>query len=56
MKPLATLAFVLAPGLALAHEGAHMHPHGIEFGIGALLASFAMGGAVGAAVMAKVRR
>jgi len=54
MKRLATFALLLAPAAAFAHEGAHLHPHGLEFGIGALLLSFAAGGALGAVLMAKV--
>ena len=56
MKHLAVPALVLAPAAAFAHEGAHLHPHGLEFGIGALLLSFVVGGALGAAVMVKVRK
>lgn len=56
MKHLAILLPILAPAAAMAHEGAHLHPHGLEFGIGALLLSFVVGGAVGAVVMARVRK
>lgn len=56
MKHLAALAIILTPGLALAHEGAHLHPHGIEFGLGALVASFVLGGGLGALAMARVKK
>ncbi|WP_316013069.1 peptidase M23 [Roseobacter sp. HKCCA0434] len=36
MKKLAILAAIV-PGAALAHDGAHLHPHGYEgFALGAL--------------------
>ncbi|MBY6160460.1 peptidase M23 [Mameliella alba] len=37
MKTFATLALsVLAAGPALAHEGGHLHPHGLEGGLSLL--------------------
>lgn len=30
MRPFAILASTLIAGPALAHEGAHLHPHGID--------------------------
>lgn len=33
----ATMAFVASP--ALAHGGAHLHPHGIEFAVAGLAAA-----------------
>jgi hypothetical protein len=46
MKKLASVsAFALAGTPALAHSGAHMHPHSVEawsVGLGALLASAAL--------------
>ncbi|MGG7566035.1 peptidase M23 [Rhodovulum sp. DZ06] len=43
MKTLAaTAAAILSAAPALAHDGAHMHPHGAEAGPGAILASLAL--------------
>jgi len=41
-------AFLLLPGAALAHPGAHLHPHGAETPVGLLLAALAAAVAFGA--------
>ncbi len=41
------LAFLLLPGAALAHSGAHLHPHGAETPVGVLLVALAVAAAVG---------
>jgi len=46
MKPLLALAASLAATPALAHDGLHMHPHGIDAGALLLAASVAAGAAV----------
>ncbi|MDJ1007229.1 MAG: hypothetical protein QNJ13_05330 [Paracoccaceae bacterium] len=56
MTRFVLLVLTLTPGAALAHEGAHLHPHGIEFGLGALVASFVVGGALGALAVARVKK
>ena len=35
-------AFLLLPGAALAHPGAHLHPHGAETPVGLLLVALAV--------------
>jgi hypothetical protein len=40
-------AFLLLPGVALAHGGAHLHPHGAETPVGVLLAALAVAVVVG---------
>jgi hypothetical protein len=34
--------FLLLPGVALAHGGAHLHPHGAELPVGVLLVAVAV--------------
>ena len=51
MKYALTLLALILPVAALAHPGAHPHPHGVEYGwIIAALVGFA-GGAVAMAVV-----
>lgn len=52
----AILILVLTAGAAQAHSGGHLHPHGAEFGIGAMLIALLVGGGIGAAVMARVKK
>jgi hypothetical protein len=54
MKHLAFLAPLLAGAPALAHEGAHLHPHGIDAGW-AFLAGTALTAAA-VAVYVRVRK
>ncbi|MGB0498396.1 MAG: hypothetical protein ACPGID_08655 [Rubricella sp.] len=57
MKRLTITGLVAAlPGVALAHEGAHLHPHGAEFGIGAMLLALLVGAAAGALIAIRVRK
>lgn len=49
MKPLTTLAALLAAAPALAHDGAHLHPHGFE-------AALALGLVVAGAVAVVLKR
>jgi hypothetical protein len=55
MRPFAILAPILLAGPALAHEGAHLHPHGID-GAWAFLAGSLVGGAAVAAFIRARRR
>ncbi|ARE41546.1 hypothetical protein RGUI_3405 [Rhodovulum sp. P5] len=45
MKKLIVLPLIVAAAPALAHEGAHLHPHGIGAGMLLLAASLVAGGA-----------
>jgi hypothetical protein len=54
MRPFAILAPILIAGPALAHEGAHLHPHGID-GAWAFLAGTLLGG-VAVAALVRARR
>ena len=54
MRPFAILAPILIAGPALAHEGAHLHPHGID-GAWAFLAGTLLGG-VAVAALIRTRR
>ncbi|WP_205523935.1 hypothetical protein [Oceanomicrobium pacificus] len=51
MKTLVPLA-ALSPSIAFAHEGAHLHPHGIDAGW-ALLSVALLGGVVVAVARAR---
>ncbi|MBB5516215.1 hypothetical protein FHS89_002241 [Rubricella aquisinus] len=51
-----TIGLILMTGAAQAHSGAHMHPHGAEFGIGAMALALLVGAGVGAAIMARVKK
>ena len=55
MRPFAVLAPVLVAAPALAHEGAHLHPHGID-GAWLFLAGTLLGGIAVAAVVRKRRK
>ncbi len=50
--PALALAIPLTAGPALAHGGAHLHPHGAETWLPALLVALTLGGA---AVLTYVR-
>jgi hypothetical protein len=54
MRPFAIFAPILIAGPALAHEGAHLHPHGID-GAWAFLAGTLLGGAA-VAMLVRARR
>jgi hypothetical protein len=53
MRPFAILAPMLIAGPALAHEGAHLHPHGIDVAWVFLAGSLIGGAAVAALVRAR---
>ncbi|THH35927.1 hypothetical protein E4Z66_12725 [Aliishimia ponticola] len=45
--PLSSLIAVLAPAAAMAHGGAHLHPHGVEgWVVGLGIVAMIAGGAV----------
>ena len=50
------LLLTLIPTPALAHAGPHLHPHGLEIGIGAMLAALTIAAAAGAAIVIRVRK
>lgn len=54
MRPFAILAPILVAYPALAHEGAHLHPHGID-SAWAFLAGTVLGG-VAIALLVRVRK
>lgn len=54
MRPFAILAPILLAGPALAHEGAHLHPHGID-SAWVFLAGTLLGG-VAVAALVRARR
>jgi hypothetical protein len=54
MRPFAILSPILIAGPALAHEGAHLHPHGID-GAWMFLAGTLLGG-LAVAALARARR
>jgi len=54
MRPFAILAPILLAAPAFAHEGAHLHPHGIDAGW-AFLAGTALGAAA-IALLVRVRK
>jgi hypothetical protein len=55
MRPVAILAPIVLAGPALAHEGAHLHPHGID-GAWLFLAGTLLGGIAVAAVVRARRK
>ncbi len=54
MRPIATIAAVLAASPALAHDGLHLHPHGID-GAWALLAG-TIAAVVAGAVLCRAKK